>query len=158
MPKKDQSPALSPAKTFEEAEEDLRQQLQKAEALVQLLRQTLDGIVRLRGGGFPAGRKPPTDTRYVGMDIGEAVAQYLEQVGTPLDWDTLKEEIRDGGGLAGRSDPNASFASSITYHKKSATQKAQEYKGRIQPRDPTLKEINGRIGLFTWGEEKWEER
>jgi hypothetical protein len=108
----------------------------------------LDNLISLRTGQIPEHLQPAAP-RWAGIKyVRDAILEFLEERQYPANRETIRQALIEGGAFWGK--PHTGVTQSITFLKKT------EFKRK--PKDPKIKEINGRIGLFKWAEEKWEEK
>jgi hypothetical protein len=148
MPKKEGSEFLpnSPA-SGQQPDEFLSNLLKERKKTLAYLAH-LDQLIGLRTGQTPEHMQLATP-RWAGIKfVSDAILEFLEERQYPADRETIQQALIDGGAFWGK--PHTKVTQSITFLKKTTFKR--------KPKTPKIKEINGKIGLFTWGEEKWEEK
>ena len=140
--------------TLSDTADMLLEQRDKALAFVALMDDMLENLARLRTGELPVVRPKTGPLRYAGLSVIDAIVEFLNKTGTPQTRQQLKEELRDGAALVHKGGEQVDR--SIAYHAKPEDEKQQQYGARIKATAPKLKEIEGRVGLSEWGEERWK--
>lgn len=157
MPRREGEDVQHIDRTLAETEDLLRQQRDKALAFVAIMDATLENLARLRTGTQVSTERPSTGPkRYAGLEINEAISKFLENTGVPQSRQILKKELRDGGALDYKEDANVDR--SLKYFLKPEHLKKEEYPSHgSEAVKPIFKEIEGKVGLSEWPEEKWKQ-
>ena len=147
-----------------ETERLVREQRDKAAALLQIWEEMLTNIQRVIafGGTAAPGHERPRSgpSRYAGMDLIEAILLYLDQTQVPHTREDLIQEMLDGSAYRGKGTrPAVQVGKSLDYWLAGRNQKRKIYgKKRLLLVEPKLRRVGDFIGRAEWPDEKFTRR
>lgn len=150
-------------RALRETERLVREQRDKAAALLQYWEEMLANIQRVIafGGTAPAHERPRSGpSRYAGMDLIEAILLYLDQTQAPHTREELIREMLDGSAYRGKGTrPAVQVGKSLDYWLAGRKQKRKLYgKKRLLLVEPKLRQVGDLIGRAEWPDERFTKR
>jgi hypothetical protein len=164
---------------IKQAEQSLANEVEQLRAFLDLRQKHLMELRRFQGGTLPVPSVPSGDIRYAGKEFIDVYTEFLKRTDRPWTAEDLAIEALAGGCYAGRGggpkqkakgNAEAQAHKSLIYHlttveekmrkREEAIKGGKKYKKRrphpsvLKP--PSLREVNGLIGLAEWPDEKFK--
>jgi hypothetical protein len=143
--------------TILQAEESLREQIQKARRFIEEGEATLAKLEAIRSSETaPSQRRTIASLPYIGWQVIDAIEHFLDEKAEPQTREDIVRAVLDRGvylgkGEGAKGDPAAQVSKSLRYHLMPRHQKQKRYGNRIKALEPRLKEFpNGKIGRAEW--------